>query len=82
MRPKKEKILLESISVINSPFLENQITRETPKRGIKVINEGWKILVKLKNKNEKKINIIPKLGHTKFNIEFCFWISSWLFNLK
>jgi len=40
MRPKKEKILLESISVINSPFLENQITRETPKRGIKVINDG------------------------------------------
>jgi hypothetical protein len=40
MRPKNTKNLLDSISVINSPFLENHIINETPISGINVINDG------------------------------------------
>jgi hypothetical protein len=38
--PKNTKILFDSISVMNSPLLENQIINETPIIGINVITDG------------------------------------------
>ena len=61
MRPNPTNIFEERIFVTISSLFENQMIKETPITGIKVIIDGCWIL-SLKNINDKNIKIIPKKG--------------------